>query len=855
VKPSFRNAGGLVDLGFREPKPQNSQEPSVSQDSFVSGPDNIQSIQNRRRQRHGSSPEEEDPCPYYYDAKFQLKMYRGPGFRNFHPVLGSMEGHREVSDEWDARQLRREKHSRQSHISFLPRNSTSEYLPTRTDVPATTMDNQPLTCQSTQIFDPEQEQDCLGQVLLVFPQIEHHFVRELFRERHPGHLGGSHADCNAAGAKLPGVIISEIAEMESFPKQKHSKQMDSATPRDNDDITIKWNREILKNETYYKEALILLADEFTRVPTHFINRTLREKKNLYETFDLLADKEKTYNNTPRKPYNRSRLGRVALEKKYQRTAAEPRDGHQYISIVNEFQAAKQQQYREEARQKRKEADEKSEEENFRLHQLQGSLVDCQCCFDETPINRVVNCEGEETHFFCNRCINIRAKEQIGAMKYEMMCMDTSDCGAALSRETLAQALPIKICDKLAEIQQLAEIKAAGLDGLEQCPFCEFQAVCAPVEVDIIFECLNPGCEKVSCRKCREESHLPRSCEEIKKDKGLSARHTVEEARSEAMIRVCPRCKVKIVKSDGCNKMTCSNCRAIMCYVCKKDITGQNYEHFGAGGARCPLQDQYADDRHQQEADEAETAAIAAAKARDANVNEEELRIEAHLNLRPGRERALGARRDLYGQPNVIPNAYLPGFPLMDLGPRLEVQGRLPGAAPNMPVMERVRANIEEARREQERVRGGLVREHQRLLAEQLQALPPPRLDRAGVQLPVPPVRHAHQYLERAYPERFVNPGPAQPAAANLAGNINGDLAQRLQHLHNVVNLIQGANHRVNLGLAPPAQNHPLNPGNGPENPPLWLQIDHLGNYRDIQPVQVLQPQNGVQGNMPNQRNR
>ena len=32
-------------------------------------------------------------------------------------------------------------------------------------------------------------------------------------------------------------------------------------------------------------------------------------------------------------------------------------------------------------------------------------------------------------------------------------------------------------------------------------------------------------------------------------------------------RPCPRCKTAIEKSDGCNKMTCFNCKAYFCYIC------------------------------------------------------------------------------------------------------------------------------------------------------------------------------------------------------------------------------------------------------------------------------------------------
>lgn len=46
-------------------------------------------------------------------------------------------------------------------------------------------------------------------------------------------------------------------------------------------------------------------------------------------------------------------------------------------------------------------------------------------------------------------------------------------------------------------RQVREIKAAGIEGLETCPFCDFCIILPP---DIIrINCLNPECCKESCR--------------------------------------------------------------------------------------------------------------------------------------------------------------------------------------------------------------------------------------------------------------------------------------------------------------------------------------------------------------------
>lgn len=100
-------------------------------------------------------------------------------------------------------------------------------------------------------------------------------------------------------------------------------------------------------------------------------------------------------------------------------------------------------------------------------------------------------------------------------------------------------------------EQEAVLRLAGIENLESCPFCPFAAEYPDIDVDREFRCQAPDCEKVSCRLCKEESHIPKSCDEYAiekaKEKGLSERHRVEEAMSDALIRKCNKCDTSFIK--------------------------------------------------------------------------------------------------------------------------------------------------------------------------------------------------------------------------------------------------------------------------------------------------------------------
>jgi TRIAD3 protein (E3 ubiquitin-protein ligase RNF216) len=101
------------------------------------------------------------------------------------------------------------------------------------------------------------------------------------------------------------------------------------------------------------------------------------------------------------------------------------------------------------------------------------------------------------------------------------------------------------------------LRSAEIEGLVKCPFCDYAAICPPIEEDKEFRCENPECKAslprssrfcfalisgigmdVTCRHCQRKSHLPLSCTEAMKDDKIAIRHVVEEAMTQALVRKC-----------------------------------------------------------------------------------------------------------------------------------------------------------------------------------------------------------------------------------------------------------------------------------------------------------------------------
>jgi len=596
------------------------------------------------------------PAPYVWDPELQVTMYRGPGYERFHVPLAANKDFQLICNKWDAAHERR-RQRRAGEVFHLPGYARGQIYDIDSESESEDESGNDQTAEDEKHRATQFDNLCLSVVLEVFPDAQRQFVLEKIIKS-PWRKGRVRSTTALANSDLvvPESVIAELVELGSYPKQAKASKAETL-PDDGTGKTIAWNKDLPKDPMYLKEAIILLAKVFDHIPTYYIHKMVYDKKSLFDTYLHLDEQETKFNITSPRPYPRLRLPRVVIEKKYQLTPREQRNPIQYAQQVNEFQAAKQHCARQAHRGRMKAEKDEAEAINEREHRAIGAVTPCGCCFEEAvPLNRVVVCEADPAHSFCFTCVSGLAESQVGLMKYEMRCMDATNCPASLSWHAMAKAIDIKTFDRLEFNKQQAEIMAAGLEGLEQCPFCDFKAICDTIDVNPVFACQNPECEVASCRKCHLENHLPKTCEEHKKENDLTARHRVEEARSEAVMRTCPKCKVKIIKEDGCNKMVCSTCGTFMCYECQEDLSklGPNvYNHFNKPGAKCSLYDRVGVNRHEVEADDAEREAIKKAKEQDATIDETRLRVETGkskptaLDLHPARDLFMrhAARRD------------------------------------------------------------------------------------------------------------------------------------------------------------------------------------------------------------------
>ncbi|KAB5531024.1 hypothetical protein PHYPO_G00136120 [Pangasianodon hypophthalmus] len=239
------------------------------------------------------------------------------------------------------------------------------------------------------------------------------------------------------------------------------------------------------------------------------------------------------------------------------------------------------------------AKEMAEHEDFLLalqvneeqYQKDGQLIECGCCCGEFAFEEMTQCS--DGHLFCKECLVKYAQEAVfGSGRSELSCMEGS-CTCSFPTSELEKVLPENILCKYYERQAEEAVAATCADELVRCPFCNFPAL---LDKEIsLFSCPNPRCRKESCRKCHVlwKEHAGKTCEQVLERDEIRLRVAFEERMTAARVRKCHKCSAGLVKSEGCNRMSC-RCGAFMCYLCREPINGYNHfcQHARSPGAPC-----------------------------------------------------------------------------------------------------------------------------------------------------------------------------------------------------------------------------------------------------------------------------
>jgi len=220
--------------------------------------------------------------------------------------------------------------------------------------------------------------------------------------------------------------------------------------------------------------------------------------------------------------------------------------------------------------------------------------ECQCCFDDVPeMTGLQMSPGSQgcDHVLCPECFKRMISGQIENKELCTCPLCPATSPSVVPSWLVLRVLGGEMAARLSAIEQIHLEKAdEGRLRLWQCPTPDCQNRQGvdqdwdPEHVpdgERIVDC--PCCQKRICVRCNVEEHSGFTCQQFRewRQANDSTEQSYAEMMQQGLIKPCPNCASPILKTEGCNFMTCPTCNDPdrMCWQ-----TGlKRYGPHGCGG--------------------------------------------------------------------------------------------------------------------------------------------------------------------------------------------------------------------------------------------------------------------------------
>lgn len=220
--------------------------------------------------------------------------------------------------------------------------------------------------------------------------------------------------------------------------------------------------------------------------------------------------------------------------------------------------------------------------------------ECKICFtDASPGDGIVlkNC----LHKFCKDCLinHIRSFEEV------LVRCPAVNCNEIISDREMRGFVPPN------ELELHLQKSLKEFEGK-----CQKTFHCKKLDCNGFVEIVDENVRGFRCQICDETNciacnaiHTNQTCEEYKESTDADVRKQQEEQKSKEAIETlieknkamyCPRCRIPVMKTEGCDFIKCSTCKLGICWATKKprkpfnqsDGTVVDGCHCGENGKRC-----------------------------------------------------------------------------------------------------------------------------------------------------------------------------------------------------------------------------------------------------------------------------
>jgi ariadne-1 len=185
---------------------------------------------------------------------------------------------------------------------------------------------------------------------------------------------------------------------------------------------------------------------------------------------------------------------------------------------------------------------------------------CIICGDDKSNNVSLSCN----HTLCLDCYQLYLTDKVMDI-YSCIAIKCFEykCNHYFSKSQIKSTLDADTFDKYNKLI-LQNYVLNHQKNMKYCP----QLGCNVISVgDYNTNTVNCICEYKYCFKCYKDAHLPCSCQDLEKWENNVDEFNNNDIWLIANTKKCPKCLVIIEKNNGCDHMTCKNCKHQFCWIC------------------------------------------------------------------------------------------------------------------------------------------------------------------------------------------------------------------------------------------------------------------------------------------------
>lgn len=188
---------------------------------------------------------------------------------------------------------------------------------------------------------------------------------------------------------------------------------------------------------------------------------------------------------------------------------------------------------------------------------------CPICY--TPIQEEWHHPSCKEHVFCRDCVvQYLTVKIVESQVLDLKCPGDG-CTHLISEDQVKAFVP-ELYTKYLRFKRRAELSKDP--SVRWCSHLDCDGVMKGSEQRPHMAC--PSCKREQCFNCGSQWHADKTCEQYIDE-------TYEQWVRGREVQLCPQCKRRIEKIEGCNHMTCSVCQHQWCWLCRGTYSPNHYD--------------------------------------------------------------------------------------------------------------------------------------------------------------------------------------------------------------------------------------------------------------------------------------